>query len=239
MTDQKLLEINSLTKEYVRNTNKAGSALPFQAVSEVNLTVDRGDFISIIGRSGSGKSTLLNMTAGLLRPSSGYINFEGVDIAFFTDAEASSWRNTKIGYIPQGKSLLSHLTVLENITLPFYLSNLQKRQDNNAEDITAKALSLMEETGITHLAASYPKELSGGEIKRVTIVRALINGPSLLIADEPTGDLDTNTTADIMQLFKRIARTGCAIIMVTHEQDTVQYGNKVYVMDAGNLTLRL
>ncbi|MDR2094529.1 MAG: ABC transporter ATP-binding protein [Treponema sp.] len=228
MAEQKLLEINELTKEYVRNT------VTFSAVKNVNLSVKRGEFISIIGRSGSGKSTLLNMTAGLLRPSSGFINFEGVDIAFFNDEEASHFRNTKIGFIPQGRSLLSHLTVLENITLPCYLAV----QKNNAEDITAKALSFMEETGITHLAASLPKELSGGEIKRVTIARALINSPALLIADEPTGDLDTATTADIMRLFKRIAEAGTAIIMVTHEQDTVQYGNKVYVMDAGNLTLQ-
>ncbi|MDR1867409.1 MAG: ABC transporter ATP-binding protein [Treponema sp.] len=234
LTERKLLEINSLTKNYVRN------AASFPAVHNVNLFVERGEFISIIGRSGSGKTTLLNMAAGLLKPTSGTINVEGVDIAFFNDHEASHFRNTKIGYIPQGRSLLSHLTVRENIMLPGYLRT-QKNTDKKIEEterIAAKALSLMEETGIAHLAASYPKELSGGEIKRVTIARALVNSPLLLIADEPTGDLDTAASADIMRLFKRIAETGTAVIMVTHELDTVQYSAKAYIMDAGNLRLR-
>ncbi|MDR1901021.1 MAG: ABC transporter ATP-binding protein [Treponema sp.] len=218
-----LLEIAALTKEYKRNK------LPFYAVKDANLSIDTGDFVSIIGRSGSGKTTLLSMAAGLLKPTSGAVTLEGSNIFSLSDEEMSFLRNTKIAYIPQGMSLLPNLTVLDNVRLPFYLS----KQEGDAAE---KALSLLEQVGIVRLAGDYPKQLSGGEQRRVSIARALINDPALLIADEPTGDLDTETTAEIMQLFGLIAQNGTAILLVTHEPDMVSYGNRVYVMNAGTLT---
>jgi putative ABC transport system ATP-binding protein len=218
-----LLELKELTKEYKRG----GRA--FNAVNRVSLSVEPGDFISIIGRSGSGKTTLLNMGAGLLRPTAGTVLFEGNDIHRLNDKAISFLRNEKIGYVPQGQSLLSNFTVFDNVCIPWFLF---KREG----DVEGRAFILLEKVGISHLAASYPKELSGGEMRRAAIARSLINDPRLLIADEPTSDLDTETTAEIMRLFSRIAQEGTAILIVTHELDTLNYGNKTYSMDAGNLS---
>jgi putative ABC transport system ATP-binding protein len=218
-----LLDLNELTKEYKRGKRA------FNAVNNVSLNVEAGDFISITGRSGSGKSTLLNMSAGLLKPTKGKVSFKGNDIAAFSDNEISLFRNENIGYVPQGQSLLSNITVLENVCLPWFLF---KREGDPAE----YALNLLEKMGIAHLAASYPRELSGGEMRRVAIARALVNKAPLLIADEPTSDLDVETTAEIMKLFSAIAREGTAVLIVTHELDTSHYGNKKYSMNAGNLS---
>jgi putative ABC transport system ATP-binding protein len=220
-----LIELRELSKEYQRG----GRA--FNAVNHANLSVDPGDFISVIGRSGSGKTTLLNMGAGLLTPTKGSVFFEGKDIYALRDKEISFLRNEKIGYVPQGQSLLSNFTVFDNVCIPWALF---KREG----DVEGRAFILLEKVGISHLAASYPRELSGGEMRRAAIARALINSPRLLIADEPTGDLDAQTTAEIMQLFKAIAAEGTAVLMVTHELDTLDYGNKTYVMDEGNLLPR-
>jgi len=219
-----ILELRELTKEYRRGDRA------FNAVNGVNLSVERGDFISIIGRSGSGKSTLLNMSAGLLKPSAGTVLFEGRDIFSLADTSISLLRNEKIGFVPQGQSLLSNFTVLENVCIPWFLF---KREGEPEE----RALALLEKTGIAQLAASYPKHLSGGEMRRVAIARSLVNNPALLIADEPTSDLDAETTADIMRLLSVIAKEGTAVLIVTHELDTLSYGNKVYSMDQGNLSL--
>ncbi|WP_461248102.1 ABC transporter ATP-binding protein [Treponema sp. R6D11] len=220
-----ILELRELTKEYKRGDRA------FNAVNGVSLSVERGDFISIIGRSGSGKSTLLNMSAGLLKPSAGSVLFEGRDIFSIDDKSISLLRNEKIGFVPQGQSLLSNFTVLENVCIPWFLF---KREGEPEE----RALALLEKTGIVHLAASYPKQLSGGEMRRVAIARALVNSPSLLIADEPTSDMDAETTADIMRLLSAIAKEGTAVLIVTHELDTLSYGNKVYSMNEGNLSLK-
>jgi putative ABC transport system ATP-binding protein len=218
-----LLEFKELTKEYKRG----GRA--FNAVNSVSLSVEPGDFISIIGRSGSGKTTLLNMGAGLLHPTGGSVFFDGRDIYRLGDKDISFLRNEKIGYVPQGQSLLSNFTVFDNVCIPWFLF---KREG----DVEGRAFILLEKVGISHLAASYPRELSGGEMRRAAIARSLINQPRLLIADEPTGDLDVQTTAEIMRLFSRIAEEGTAVLIVTHELDTLNYGNKTYSMDAGNLS---
>lgn len=217
------LEVKGLTKEYIR------SKTTFKAVSDVNLAVEPGDFISIIGRSGSGKSTLLNLIAGLLKPTAGSIEIDGTNIVDLADKEASLYRNSKIGYLPQGQSTLASLTVLDNIRLPYYFY----KKDG---DVTELALSLLKETGILHLADSYPKQLSGGELKRVSIARALINKPDYIIADEPTSDLDTQTTKEIMELLKKISETKTAVIMVTHELDVLDYGKRTYIMNSGVLS---
>jgi len=220
-----LLETKKLIKEYKRGASS------FKAVDNVDLSISTGDFVSIIGRSGSGKSTLLNMIARLIKPTTGSIEFEGQNILSKKDEATSLYRNSKVGYIPQGYSTLSNLTVLDNVRLPFFFF---KREG----DATEKALGLLEKVGISHLAQSYPKELSGGELRRVSIARALINNPAILLADEPTSDLDTQTTTDIMKLFEQISQNGTAILMVTHELDTVDYGNSVYVMASGVLRKR-
>lgn len=220
-----LLQTKGLVKEYKRGDTS------FPAVNNVDLSVSSEDFVSIVGRSGSGKSTLLNLIAGLLKPTSGSILIEGADISSLNDEKASLYRNSKIGYVPQGQSVLSNLTVLDNVRLPFYLFRREG-------DATEKALSLLDQVGLADLAQASPRELSGGELRRVSIARALINDPALLMADEPTSDLDAQTTAEIMELFRRISQNGTAILMVTHELETVGYGNRVLTMDAGTLTER-
>jgi putative ABC transport system ATP-binding protein len=218
-----ILKVNGLTKEYKRE----GTA--FFAVHDVSLQLSAGDFFCITGRSGSGKSTLLNLLAGLLKPTRGSIEIEGRDISSFNDEEASAYRNSKIGYIPQGHSVLTNLTVLDNVRLPYYFFRRKG-------DVTDKAMSLLERAGIPHLARSYPKQLSGGELRRVSIARALMNDPVILMADEPTNDLDARTTAEMMKLFREISQKGTAVLMVTHDLEAAQSANRIFKMDMGILT---
>lgn len=217
------LIVSNLSKEYMRGK------IPFKAVNEVDFSIEAGGFITIIGRSGSGKSTFLNLIAGLLKPTDGSIEIDGKNIVNLTDKEVSLYRNSQIGYVPQGQSTIASLSVLDNVRLPYYLFKREK-------DITELALDLLEKTGISHLKDSYPKQLSGGELKRIGIARALINSPDYIILDEPTSDLDTQTTKEIMELLRKIANAKTAVIMVTHELDVLDYGDYTYVMDAGVLT---
>ena len=217
------LEIKNLRKDYKRGETT------FSAVKDVNLEVNGGDFISVVGHSGSGKSTLLNLIAGLLLPTSGEILLDGESVIISSDDKASGLRNTVIGHIPQGQSLLSNLTVFDNVRLPFYLS---EREGDPSDQVH----ELLTGLGIGSLAGSYPKSLSGGEARRVAIARALINKPAILLADEPTSDLDAENTDEIMLLFKRIAKEGTAVIMVTHDQRTLNAVDRSYTMEDGVLS---
>lgn len=217
-----MLEIKGLGREFHQGDRKVW------AVKDIDLTVSKGSFLSIVGRSGSGKSTLLNLIAGLLEPTVGEIVLDGSNMANLLDKEASLMRNSQIGYIVQGRSALGNLTVLENVCLPFYLF----QRVGNAEK---KALELIERVGISHLKNAYPAQLSGGELKRMAIARSLINSPKLLLADEPTSDLDSENTEGIMTLFRKIADQGTTVMLVTHEAETLRYGDTVYRMEAGSL----
>lgn len=217
-----LLQYENVTRKYQK------SAGFFTAVKQVDFCLYSGDFISIIGKSGSGKSTLLNMAAGLLRPTSGRILFEGSDIATMNELEMACLRNSRLGYIPQGLSLLPNLSALNNVRLPHFL---QKHEGNGV----SRARELLEQVGLHGKENSYPSELSGGEIKRVAIARALMNRPLLLLADEPTGDIDAQTTQGIMELFSAICSHGTAILMATHDLDNVGYGNRLFKMSSGSL----
>lgn len=220
-----VLEVKELCKEYTRGGR------PFYAVDHVSLTVDKGEFVSIIGRSGSGKSTLLNLIAGLLDPTAGEIRICGKSLTGMDDRALSALRNTALGYVPQGQTVLGNLTVLDNVRLPFYFGD---RTGPSAD----RARELLEQVGIGHLAGSLPRELSGGELRRVSIARAMMCSHDLLVLDEPTGDLDPRTTGEIMTLLQRIAQSGTAVLMVTHELDTTGYGDRVLEMDCGKLSPR-
>ncbi len=220
-----LLEIKGLSKQYTRRGKT------FSAVENVDLSIGRGDFVSIVGRSGSGKSTLLNMVAGLLRPTSGSVELEGRDIYALKDKEISELRNARLGYIPQGSGALSNLTVFDNVRLPFFL---YKKQGEG--DVSGRASFLLDEVGIFPLADLLPSQLSGGELRRVLIARALMNEPDILIADEPTADLDIDTTKEIMELFAGINKSGTTVLLVTHELDTLTFANRALTMSAGKLT---
>ena len=220
-----VLEVKDLCKEYTRGGR------PFYAVDHVSLTMDKGEFVSIIGRSGSGKSTLLNLIAGLLDPTAGEICICGRSLTGMDDAALSAMRNTALGYVPQGQTVLGNLTVLDNVRLPFYFGARTGPSSDRARD-------LLEQVGIGHLAGSLPRELSGGELRRVSIARAMMCSHDLLVLDEPTGDLDPRTTGEIMTLLQRIAQSGTAVLMVTHELDTTGYGDRVLEMDCGKLSPR-
>ncbi|NMM93218.1 ABC transporter ATP-binding protein [Bifidobacterium oedipodis] len=223
-----LLAITDLTKCFTRRDK------PFDAVSHVNLMVDAGEFVAIVGRSGNGKSTLINMIAGLVRPTSGSVTIDGNVVADLSDRELSLLRNRTIGFVTQSQTLLSNLTVLDNVILPATMFPEDKAPE--PEQLIARAENLLKQLGVAELMESYPRELSGGEMRRVSIARALMNSPKLLIADEPTGDLDQESTDIVMQLLREQADSGTAVLMVTHDPDALRYADNVYRMDAGVLT---
>ena len=217
-----MLEIKNISKSY----NRQGK--DFFAVKDVNLNISDGDFIHIIGRSGSGKSTFLNIVAGLLSADKGSLSLDGTNYMELPDEEKSEFRNKNIGFIPQSPALLSYLNVLENIRLSYDMYE----KDGDSE---GKARYFLNELGLEHLAKSYPKELSGGELRRIIIARALMTEPKILIADEPTSDLDIEATKEVMDLLKKINEKGTTVLVVTHELDTLKYGKKVYTMSEGIL----
>ncbi|MDU1582527.1 MAG: ABC transporter ATP-binding protein [Peptoniphilus harei] len=219
---ESIIKTENLSKSFKRGSNT------LFAVKNVNFTLEEGDFVNIIGRSGSGKSTFLNLLSGLLKPTEGKIFAKGKDMSDFSDREISKYRNEVIGFVPQSLGTLPNLNVLENLSLPYYLF---KRDDSAYE----KAAMLLDEMGILHLKDDFPKNLSGGELKRVLIARSMINSPELLILDEPTSDLDKNTTMEIMDLLKKINSKGTALIIVTHELDILKYGNTLCQMEDGSL----
>ena len=219
---ESIIRTENLSKSFKRGSNT------LFAVKNVSFTLKEGDFVNIIGRSGSGKSTFLNLLSGLLKPTEGKIFAKGKDMSDFSDREISKYRNEIIGFVPQSLGTLPNLNVLENVSLPYYLF---KRDDSAYE----KAAMLLDEMGILHLKDDFPKNLSGGELKRVLIARSMINSPELLILDEPTSDLDKNTTIEIMDLLKKINSKGTALIIVTHELDILKYGNTLCQMEDGSL----
>jgi putative ABC transport system ATP-binding protein len=204
-----MLAVNNISKRYTRGGRK------FAALDGITFSVDSGGFTVISGHSGCGKSTLLNIIAGLLKPDSGTVTIDGADTSALSDRELSELRNRKIGYIPQGHSVLENLTVLENTALPFYLSK------RGGEPYSA-AKTLLARMGIAELAEQYPAQLSGGELRRASIARALINSPALLLADEPTSDLDPDNARSVMSLFAETANSGVAVIVVTHETQSLE-----------------
>ena len=216
------LEAQKLVKEYKRR------GVSFRAVDDIDFSIDTGDFVMIEGESGSGKTTFLNLLTGLTEPTSGDVLISGKPLKNIGDKELSKIRNQKIKYIPQGESLLSALTVRENILFPYTVGGLEKPSYE-------RLLEVSDKLGITDLLDEYPSELSGGEMRRATIARAVINKPSLIIADEPTGSLDSENTFKVMEIFKNIASEGTAVIVVTHQKETLGYASKVYGMEQGSL----
>jgi putative ABC transport system ATP-binding protein/lipoprotein-releasing system ATP-binding protein len=217
-----------ITLREVTKTYTLGKDRSVEAVRGVSLEVQRGEFVIITGRSGSGKTTLLNLVAGMTRPTSGQVLLEDTDLWRLSDREQSRLRNRKLGFVFQFPSLLPSLTALENVVLPtmFWVQN--------GPDPYQRATQLLEEVGLQDKLASYPRQLSAGQQQRVVVARALMNSPELLLADEPTSDLDEQTEQEIMSLFREIhARTGVTILLVTHTSQLVSYGTKALRMSEG------
>ena len=217
-----ILQVKNLSKEYKRKNEI------FLAVNNVNLSISQGEFACIVGPSGCGKSTLLNMVAGLLKPASGKISIDGSEIFEKSKNELALLRNETIGYVLQGQNLLSNFTILDNICMPAYLSP-KKRM------VKARAMELLEEVGLKGMEEEYPARLSGGELRRVSIIRGLINNPQILIADEPTSNLDPENAKMVMKFFKEISSNGTTILISTHNLGFLDYTQKTYEMEKGIL----
>ena len=196
---------------------------------KTDLTLEEGKVTVLMGRSGSGKTTLLQMMAGLLQPTEGKVFLDGTDLYALEDRALSRLRNAKIGIIPQGRSAIETLTVRENILLPGMLYGPA------APDAEKKAEEWLEKMGILQLADSRPKELSGGELRRMAIVRALAQQPLIILADEPTGDLDDENTLLVLKTLRETASSGAAVLLVTHENEAMAFADSILRMDAGEL----
>jgi ABC-type lipoprotein export system ATPase subunit len=200
-----MIELKSLSKTYTISGNAV------KAVQTVNLVIQKGDFVSVVGHSGSGKSTLLSLIGGIARPDTGHVIIEGTDIREYDDVRLSKLRNEKFGFVYQFASLIPTLTACENVLLPTVFGGKKTRTD---------AIALLNEVGLGDKIDRYPSELSGGEQQRVAIARAFIHAPEIILADEPTGDLDEETEAEIMSFFQRINRERrVTMVMVTHSSE--------------------
>ncbi len=219
-----LVEIRNLTKYYQRG----GQIIP--VLVDIDLDVRLGDYLALMGPSGSGKSTLLNLIAGIDKPSGGTIKVGGVDIARLSDADLAAWRAAHVGFIFQFYNLMPVLTAFENIELPLLLAPLSRRERRERVNV---ALALV---GLTDRADHYPGELSGGQQQRVAIARALITDPTLIVADEPTGDLDRTTGEEILALLERLNRElGKTILLVTHDPKAAEKAHRVVHLEKGVL----
>ena len=217
-----MITVNGVTKIFGAGTSEV------RAVDNVDLEVQPGEFIIILGRSGSGKSTLLGMLAGLIRPTDGIIRIKGLDINTLNDNQIAELRSQEIGFVFQFSGLIPTVTSLENVLIPTLFCP-------NGPGNRETALGLLKQVGVADRADAYPGTLSSGEMKRVAIARALINKPSILIADEPTGDLDIATESEIMALFRQLNSEGITIIMVTHNPDLIPCATRTYRMTQGRM----
>ena len=215
--------VKNVKKEFYRKSKESNV---FTAVDTYSMELRANQFVIIKGRSGSGKSTLMNMMSGILQPTEGEILYDGEDLYKKKDEELSKFRNETIGYIPQGKSAIASLNVLENILLPDLLFG--SRDEDNA-------IQKMEQFDILSLKDAMPEELSGGELRRMSIVRALIKNPKVIFADEPTGDLDDENTKLVFDMLRKIADEGTAVLVVTHDAEADEYADVIYRMNAGKL----
>jgi ABC-type lipoprotein export system ATPase subunit len=217
-----MIEASGITKTFRMGVTEV------RAVDDVNFAVKPGEFALILGRSGSGKSTLLGMLAGLIRPTAGIVRIHGNEIGELSEDRAAEVRTKEIGFVFQFSGLIPTLTAIENVMLPTLFCT-------SGPGSWSRATDLLNKVGLSDRADAYPRTLSSGETKRVAIARALMNGPPLLIADEPTGDLDVETEIEIMDLFRNLNREGTTIVMVTHNPDLIPYATRTFGMVRGKL----
>lgn len=212
---EELIKIVNLCKVYDTGTMKV------IGLRNINLTIRRGEFVAIMGQSGSGKSTFMNILGCLDRPAIGHYYLDGIDINAMDDDQLSLIRNKKIGFVFQSFNLISRTTARENVELPMTYAHISKRERSE------RAVKLLERVGLGARTEHMPNEMSGGQRQRVAIARALANDPPLILADEPTGNLDTASSIEIMELFSELHREGATVVVVTHEEDIASFTQRI------------
>jgi len=213
-----VISVKNLIKTYVVGE------VEVRALRGVNLEVERGEFLSVTGPSGSGKSTFMHIAGCLDRPTSGQYFLDGEDVSRMSKDQLAAVRNMKIGFVFQGFNLLSRTTALDNVELPL----LYGGSGLKSADRHKRAMEVLTAVGLENRADHHPNQLSGGQQQRVAIARSLINNPSILLADEPTGNLDTRTSIEVMDIFQRLnTERGITVLLITHEQDIAEYGTRI------------
>jgi putative ABC transport system ATP-binding protein len=221
--ERALIEIADLTKRYMMGSQEVW------ALDGVTLTVEEGEYVAVMGPSGSGKSTLMNMLGCLDTPTSGTYHLRGEDVSTFSDNELAEIRNREIGFVFQTFNLLPRVNCLRNAELPLIYAGMSRRERRE------RAAEVLRSVGLGDRLDHRPNELSGGQRQRVATARALVNRPALLLADEPTGNLDTETGAEIMQLLEALHRRGNTILLVTHEEDIARHARRIIHLRDGRL----
>jgi len=214
-TANAVIDLKDVTKTY------ASGELSVQALRGITFSIQPGEYVAIMGPSGSGKSTLMNLLGALDRPTTGTYKLDGIDVATLNDNELAKIRLKKLGFIFQGFNLLARTSAIKNVALPLFYAGLSPRARNDA------AIQRLKEVGLGDRLTHKPNELSGGQQQRVAIARALVNDPAVLLADEPTGNLDTQTSEEIMGLFQSLNAAGRTIIMVTHDEDIAHHAKRI------------
>ena len=219
-----VIQTEAITKTYVSGTNEV------HAVRGIDLTVRRGEFVAIMGTSGSGKSTLMNLLGCLDSPTSGAYLLDGVRVEGLGKNELATIRNRKLGFVFQGFNLLPRTTAVENVELPLLYD-----RSGDKRDTRALAIESLKRVGLGERLEHQPSELSGGQQQRVAIARALVTSPALILADEPTGNLDTKTSIEVMKLFQELNDQGITIVLVTHEPDIAAYARRIVEVRDGRI----
>jgi putative ABC transport system ATP-binding protein len=224
MADAPIVEIRNLTKVYLQGEIRV------TALNDVSLDIAPGEFLALMGPSGSGKSTLLHIIAGVDRPTSGSCRVQAVDVTTLNESDLADWRNQNVGFVFQTFNLIPVLTAFENVELPLLLTRLNRRE-RRAQVETALKL-----VGLDDRARHLPRQLSGGQEQRVAIARALVTDPALIVADEPTGNLDFASASDVMKILQSLSRQlGKTVIMVTHDPKAAAFGSRTIQLEKGEL----
>jgi putative ABC transport system ATP-binding protein len=220
---QPLIELQQLSKTYFMGSNS------LEVLKGIVLTINRNEYVALMGPSGSGKSTLMNILGCLDTPTSGTYILNGKDVSKMADDDLAEVRNAEIGFVFQQFNLLPRLTAVENVALPLIYAGVGRKER------TERAMEALKKVVLADRSHHKPNEMSGGQIQRVAIARALVNNPSLLLADEPTGNLDSKTSKEVMEVFSKIQAAGNTVVLVTHEEDIAEYAKRIVRLRDGHI----